>query len=363
MKMSFSVQAFAAKSMKLFEMFQDYWNHSQSINGKKGIEFDTKLSFDEKEKKINEELIAEIIKRTGVPYATKDNVAEWFYHPLVQHELFAVVGAMIDMVLPTSIIDTIGMYTDVRQIGFGDSASFDVAPRDLFVVSKSGKAQKQSEIHKQWKGQVTVLPEFHQISVGVSLYGVLTGKASLAELVTKATRSMETQVTLDAYNAFATAMANVSSTATTGLQVSGFSQASLIRLCEQVTAWNGGAKAIVVGTSLALLNVLPDDANYRYTLDDKYVTLGYIPTMAGYDVLRLPQVIDIATPFGRAISDSYLWILSPSAQKILKLVMEGQTLSFTNQPFDNANLQQNSVLTKSWGVAVATNATAGLIAL
>ena len=363
MKISSNVLQFAAGNMKLFEQFQDYWNHYQSVNQGKKIEFDTTLSFDEKEQKLNAALRKEIIRRSGVTYATETNIGEWFYHPLVQHEMFAVIGAMVDMVLPESIIDTIGMYTDVRQGGFGDSFAFDVAPRDLFVVSKAGKGIRFSEVRKQYKGQVTIIPEFHQLTVGVSLYGVLAGKESLAELVSKVVRSMETQMTLDAYNAFATAMANVSSTATTGLLVSGYSQASLMRLCEQVSAWNGGAKAIVMGTSLALINVLPDETNYRYTLNDPYVTLGYIPTLGGYDILRLPQVVNIEVPFGRAISDSYLWILSPTAQKILKLCLEGNTLSFTNEPFDNANLQQNSVLTKSWGVGVATNAVAGVITL
>jgi hypothetical protein len=360
MKISNNVLQFASGNMKLFEQFQDYWNHYCNREGKK-TEYDTTISFDEKEQKLNAALRKEIIRRSGVVYAQEGNISEWFYHPLVQHEMFAVIGAMIDMVLPVSVVESIGIFTDVRQGGFGDSFSFDVEPRDLFVVSKSGKSVRGGEVHKQFKGQVTIIPEFHQITVGVSLYGVLSGKESLANLVAKAVRSMEVQMSLDAYNAFATAFANLSSTATTGLQVSGYSQASLIRIAEQVSAWNGGAKAIVLGTSLALLNVLPDDANYRYTLDDKFVTLGYIPTMAGYDIMRLPQVADLSTPFGRALSDSYLWILSPGAQKILKLCLEGQTIAFTDEPLANKNFQQNSSLIKSWNVGVVTNSVGGVI--
>jgi len=361
MKISSNLLKFATSGsgMKLFEMFQDYWNQYTKKDG----EFDTTISFAEKEDKINAALRKEIIRRSGIPYAAETNVSEWFYHPLAIHESFAIISALVDFILPTSIIESIGAYTDVRVGGWGDSFAFDIEPRDLFVVTKSGKAQRQSEVHKQFKGQVTVLPEFHQVTVGVSLYRVLSGMDSLANLVSKAVRSVETRMTLDAYEAFVTAMAAVDSTATTGLLVAGYTQSDLIRLAEQVTAWNGGQKAIVMGTSLALLNVLPDDANYRYTLDDSFVKIGYIPTMAGYDIMRLPQVADLATPFGRAISDSYLWILSPGAQKILKLCMEGNTINTTDAPFDNANLEQNSTLTKSWGVAVATSAVAGVITL
>jgi hypothetical protein len=273
------------------------------------------------------------------------------------------VNAFIDAILPDSIVDSIGLYTDVRVGGWGDSFQFTISPRDLFVVSKQGKAQRSTQIHKQFKGSVTIVPEMRQITVGVSLYRVLAGMDSLAEFTAKAIRSIETQMSLDAYNAFATALDAVDQTATTGLYVAGYTQAVLVRIAEQVTAWNGGSKAVVMGTKTALLNVLPHDANYRYTLDDKYAVLGYMPTISGIDVIQLPQVINVATPFGRAISDSRLWIISPGMDKILKLCMEGSTLSNTTQPFENANLSQTTTMMKSWGVGVATGAVGGVITI
>jgi hypothetical protein len=363
MKISSNVINFAQGNTKLLEQFQDYWNHYRSTEGNTKVEFDKTVSFAEKEEKLNAALKKEIIRRSGVNYATETNVEQWFNHPLVTHEAFAIVSILVDMVLPESIIETIGLYSDVRVGGWGDSFAFDIEPRDLFVVSKAGKGQKVSEVKKQYRGQVTIIPEFRQVTVGVSLYRVLAGAESLAAFVAKAVRSVETQMTLDVYNAFATAMALLPSTTTTGLQVAGYTQASLVRICEQVTAWNQGAKAIVMGTALAVQNILPDDANYRYTLDDQYVKLGYIPTLSGYDIMRLPQVADLATPFGRAISDSYLWILSPANQKLVKLCLEGNTLSNTTGVFENANLRQSTTLPKSWGVGVATNAVAGVITL
>jgi len=357
-----NILAFAADG-KLPSMFQDYMNHYKAMNEKRAVEYDTTLSFAEKEAKLNSALKKEIIKRAGVPYATEDNVAEWFSHPLVVHELFAVTNALIDMILPQSIIETIGMYSDVRTGAWGDSFSFDIEPRDLFVVSKSGKSQKTSEIHKQFRGQKTLVPEMHEITVGVSMYAVLSGKESLANLVSKCVRSIETALSLDAYNAFATVMSNLSNTATTGLRIAGYSQQNLVRLCEQVTAWNFGAKPIVVGTATALLNVLPDDNNYRYSLNDSFVTLGYIPTINGYDVMRMPQVADIETFGALKIANDRLWIISPASQKIVKVCLEGNTIANTTGVFENSDLSQTTTLMKSWTTGVATNATAAVITL
>jgi hypothetical protein len=371
MRIPTNVLSFAMGEANLapYKMFYDYWNQYRSQNGAKNVEFQTNkedgtpITFAEKEEKMTAALRKEILRVSGIKDFGDFPTEQWVTHPMLNWATFAVVSALVDMILPETIIDTIGLYTDVRTIGWGDSAAFDVEPRDLFVVSKSGKAQRTSEIHKQFRGQVTIIPVMHELSVQVSLYKVLSGAESLANFVAKVVRSVETQVTLDAYNAFATAMAALSNTATTGLRVSGYTQAYLLRLCQQVTAWNGGAKAVVAGTPLALINILPDDANYRYILESDYVKIGYIRTAFGYDVMSLPQVADYTTPWAMALDDTKLWIVSPSSQKILKLVLEGSTLSNTTQPYQNANLTQNSTLYKSWNVGVATNSVGGIITL
>ena len=339
--------------------FLDYWYHSNKVEGR----YSTEFSLDEKEARINKAIKAEIVHRANLGPVSELPVEQWFFYPNVAPAAFSVVGALIDMILPDSIIDTIGLYSDVKVVSWGDNASFDAKPRDLWAVSHASLGKKTSEVKKQYQGQVTITPEVRAITVGVSLYRVLAGKESLADFTAKAIRSIETQMTVDVYNSMATAMSSLPSTATTGLQISGFSQANLVRLSEQVTAWNQGAKAMLFGTAVGLLNVLPDDANYRYTLDDKYVSLGYIPTISGIEVMRLPQVADITTPWGRVLSDTNLWVLSPSSQKIIKVVLEGNTLSNTTQPFENADLTQTTTLWKSYGIGVATNSICGLITL
>lgn len=365
-----NVLAFASeKNLQPYMQFRDYYNHYRSaILGAKNLDFSTvddkgqTLSFTEKESLMNASLKREIMRVAGIGNFDQFALEQWVTNPMLNWAAFAVVSAMIDMILPETIIDSIGLYTDVRTIGWGDSALFDVESRDLFVVSKAGRNQRSTQVHKQYKGTVSIVPENHELTVAVSLYKVLAGSESLAEFVTKMVRSMETQVTLDAYNAFVTAMAALPSTATTGLQVAGYTQASLVRLCQQVQAWTN-QKPVVVGTQLALVNVLPDDANYRYELESEYVKLGYIRTAFGFDVMALPQLADWTTPWATAISNSYLWILAPSSQKILKLVLEGSTMANTDSVFQNANLMQRSTLMKSWGVGVATNSTAGVITL
>jgi hypothetical protein len=109
------------------------------------------------------------------------------------------------------------------------------------------------------------------------------------------------------------------------------------------------------------IDVLPDDGNYRYDLESDYVKIGHVKTFSGFDVMVLDQFADWSTPFSTLLNDANLYVLSPSVNKLLKLVVEGSTLSNVTAPFDNSNLTQNATFIKSWKAAVVTNAVAGLM--
>lgn len=360
-------------NLAVYNAFKDYFRHYQANNGKEGVEYNkfttdangnrVELSFSAKEDALNQALKKEILRKAGITDISQFPLETWAGHPVLRWASFAVVSALVDMILPEVMIDSIGMYSDIRTIGWGDSAAFDIKPRDLFVVSKAGRAKRTTELHKQFEGQVTLIPEPRQIAVTVSLYRVLSGKESLAEFVMKAVRSMESQLTVDTYNTFATAMNALDNTAGTGLRTAGYTQAEFVRLSQTVRAWNGGANPIAIGTQAALANILPADANYRYDLSSDYVKMGYIRNFQQTDILMLPQVATWETPFDLRLADNRIWIVSPSAQKLVKVVLEGSTLAYTDEVYKNANLLQNSNLVKSWATGIATNAVAGTIEL
>jgi hypothetical protein len=374
MKIPNQVLTFAGEqNLTPYRMFVDYWNHYRALNGAKNVEYQQTtitpegavipLGFSEKEEKLNAALKREIMRVAGVTNFEQFPIETWANHPTLRWAAFAVISAVIDMILPDTIIESIGIYSEVRTIGWGDSAAFDVSPRDLFIVSKAGRSKRTTELHKQFKGQITVIPEPREMTVFVSLMKVLAGKESLADFVAKVVRSFETALAIDVYNAFYTAMEAIDTTANTGLLVAGYSQSEFVRLSQTVAAWNGGAKSVAIGTQRALASILPSNANYRYDFQSEYVKVGYLRDFQGTDIMVLPQVADWQTPFGLKLADNRVWIVSPSTQKIIKVVLEGNVLSYTSDVYANANLVQTSTLIKSWGTAVATNAVAATIQL
>jgi len=359
MRLPNNVVAFAQNDVTLYEQFQDYFNHKHNKVGH--FDADTKLT--DKKSQLDESIKKEIAKFSNV--ASVEGIAPEVLatNPMYQWAAFAIVGAMVDAILPDTVIDSIGLYTDLRVGGFGDSFSFDIEARDLFVVSKYGNGARSAEVRKQFKGQVNIIPENRQITVQTSLYKVLCGLEDIADFAMKAARSLETQMTVDAFTAFNAAMLALPNTGDDQLRIAGYTQEDVVELCQKVTAFNGGRKAVIVGTQLALQNVLPTDTNYRYSLESDYVKIGYIKTAFGYDVMVLPQVADHTVDFKLALDDNNIYVLSPSADKLLKGALEGSTLSHVQPAQATANLTENVTFSKRWGFAVATSAIAGIITI
>lgn len=268
-KLPMNVVNFAAQtdadSKLVYELFQDYFCHYMDETQKRNIgAYDASRTLAEKESKMHTQLLSEVQKLAGVEI-NADNARRMAKNPMVTWATFAVVEAMIDAVLPLTLINSIGTYTEMRNIGFGDSASFEIAPRSLMTVSQGANAQRTSFVQKQFKTTKTLVPVNHVITTQVSMYKVLAGLESLAEFVRKAVVSIETEMTKDAYSAMRAGLTAVTMPA--NLKVTGYSQSDLLKICERVTAYNGGAKAIIVGTASAVANILPNGVTYfRYKI-------------------------------------------------------------------------------------------------
>jgi len=362
-KLPMNMVEFAQGNEAFYSSVLDYFAHARAIKeGKTVGDFDTSVSFAEKEKAVNEALIKEIGRKSKFDIS-EFSAAEMATNPSVNWATFAIAGALVDMILPQTLIQSIGLYTEVHNIGIGDSASIVIKPRDLFVVTKAGMGKRNAELKRQFNGQVNIVPENHMVTVYVDLYRVLAGLDSLADFMAKCVQSVESAIAVEAYTAFDTAMAALPTVGDTALKVAGYSADALVGLAQKVSAYNGGAAAVIVGTKLALSKVLPANSNFRYSLDSEYVKLGYIKDFMGYSVIELPQVADWATPFTLALDDTHLYVLSPTQNKLLHLALAGDTMSYVNGQFGNADLTQEATLYKKWAVAVATNAIAGIITL
>ena len=356
-----NVKAFAEVSKDLYDAMKAFsLNYN---NERKGLSAFSDHSREEMAKCINKAFALEIAKQSGVELPNLENKTEvrrFAMNPMVRYFANQIQDVMIDMVLPETLMTgSLRYFADIRNADLGDSIKFDIKSNSLFTVSKAGNRQRTTNQQKTFRTTVTMTGVNHEVTIGTTLFEMLTGQSFLAEEVMKVARSIETAMLFEAYDAFTT-----EANALTGnLGVANYSEASLISLCETVTAYNQGRKAVILGTPVALKDVLPTNGNYRYLLEDDYVRLGHLQTFNGYDVLPMEQVANpySATPYALKLDDTKIYVVSPASDKIVKIGVFGGTFSHQDNAYDNANKTIESTTEKAWEVAVVTNSVAGVV--
>ena len=274
-----NVKAFAEMSKDLYDAMKAFsLNYN---NERKGLKAFESHSREEMRTLINKAFANEIAKQSGVALPNLENKTEvrrYAMNPMVRFYANQIQDVMIDMILPETLLTgSLKYFADMKFADLGDTIKFDIKSNSLFTVSKAGNRQRTTNQQKTFRTTITMSGVNHEITVGTTLFEMLTGQSYIAEEVMKVARSIETSMLFEAYDAFTTEMSGL----TGNLAVGNYSEASLIKLCETITAYNQGRKAVVIGTPVALKNVLPDNENYRYFLDDDYVRLGAVRTFNG----------------------------------------------------------------------------------
>lgn len=346
---------------KLKLAMTDYFNQIQSERGVVGKTFETQYSKEEKEEAINRMFVAEVERRSGLSVSDMNNVVEYANAPQVKTFADSIINFLIDMILPETLIGSIGIIADIKFGGYGDSFKFDIENNALFTVSSAGRRVKTAPAQVLEKTSATLTPYNHQVSVLVNMPEVFAGRKSLASFLMKVVRSIESQMLYETYDAFVTTMESANIPA--AFVNAGYTETGLITICEKVTAYNQGRKAVIFGTPVALKSILPTSLNTRILLDDAYVKVGSLPVFNGYDVLPMTQVADYtSSDYSLKLRNDRIYVISPASDKIVKVAV-GETLSNTDGVFEMANRAQAGTINKAWAVGTITNSVAGVVKL
>lgn len=287
------------------ECFSDYYYNTDKMTA-------------EQHNKIENAFFAEIEKKAGV--AREGVTAEaWASHPSVQWAAFSVVDAVVNTILPQTLNSSIGLFTDLKFVGYGDSVKFRVRPRGLFVVSKGAFGERTTFRQKMFSGDVFVSPEEHIVTVFTDMLRVLMGKEDIAEFVRLVVISIETAMGKDAAQALSDGISAIGYPS--ALQVSGaFNAQDLIELGELVQAYNYGVKPVILGTAAALSRVVPDSSlGFRGNFDANGGSVQLIKDFYGFNLMVLPQYAAGATPNdGVALPSNKLFVVSPALDRLVK---------------------------------------------
>ena len=344
----------------LIPAWKDYVTHYRKEHFSTNKSFNTSKSLEQKEILVDKIACAEIDKLSGMNNSTLVSKEQKVNSPMYSWAFFAVVNTLVDTVLPEVIAEDFNGIANVQVVGKGNSATYQLKSNDLFEVSTNGQSRRHVNAQRQFTGTKSLVPVQRTITTMVDLYRVMAGEESLASYAMKVIMSIESELSLDV----AFCMQESFNALTANFKEAGFTQQTFKEISTRVTAANGGRKAVALGTEIGLSNILPENDYLKMGLGPDYVKVGYLPVFLGTPLSVLSQAIDWSSAdYDFAISNDYIYFVSPGAQALVQIVLDDNGLSIVDDVFANGNLTQKASLHKGWNVAVITNAKYGIMKL
>ena len=304
------------------------------------------------EKALNVAFFSELEAQSGVSRSVNGFAA----NPSVRWSFMSIVDAALATITPIAVSPSLNMFMEMQEVGAGDIVKFTVEPNSFYTVSMSGRGERESFRTRDHATEIALAPRAHQITIYENYYSVLAGKASFARMIVKAADSLVNAMYKDALGALNAGLAKI---AGEPYRFEGaFEAKKLLTMCETVSVYNGGAKPIIAGTRVALMNVLPDSAaGYRMNVDGNGGAVQVIRDFYGFDAVALNQAA--AGKDKLALADDKLYIICPTQDKLVKGVVSRE-MSNTNDFFENADLTKNITLNRDWNFEYISGAKAGV---
>lgn len=344
----------------LLVAFEDYYNHYKVETMGKKASYDNSVSFAEKTNALHESIENVVKSMSGAQNVTGFSEAVIRSNPTYQWATFAVVNAMVDAVVADSVNDNFARFAEVRNVGFGDSLAFDIKPSDLFITTKAGNGKRHAFAQRQFNGQATLIADNHMITVEEDLYRILAGKRNLAEYAVKVAMSVEEAMMDEVYNA----LNDTYSALPTQFKEASFTQSSFITLAQRIKAFNGGASVAAFGTQAALASVLPTNDYLKMGLGQEYTRTGHLGSFMGINLFEMEQKADwTSSTYATKVDDTRIYLVSSSNDKLIKVGIEGDTISIVDNATSNATLTQKQTMHKRYGVGLISSAKFGIVDL
>ena len=287
---------------------------------------------------INEKLGQEPDAKTIDRYAWEKN----------KLEVFQLLSIAVDAVLPVAVKNQYDTLADVRTVGLGDKPVFSVEDESLFRVGLIASGTTDIRRQEVFGGSFTVDTDWYGAKTFTELERFLAGDVNWTKLINKIadsfTHKMGTQIVEGFLKSYESIKANRKHTGS-------YSEDKLVELAQHVSTQAGGKNVAVYGSAGALRKV-SKAADQSDGMKDSINKVGYLSTVAGLDLIQLPNAYKAIGKEEFVLDDNTLLIL-PQGEKIVSIVMEGDAYMREDGEASRNDLQKEFLTEKKYGLQVA----------
>ena len=256
-------------------------------------------------------------------------------------DLFELIQQTADDIIPTRIIDIMGQFAEVQQVGQGNKATFKRrlgARRGKSFVTKVSPAGTYESFRLD--AETFEIPtEAVGASAIIDWERYLDGMDDMSDLVSIIMEGLEDAIYKAVYAQLVAAFTNTKMPAANKVTAAGFDKAAMDRLIAVVKSYGGNC--VIFCTQMFAAN-LDNEIKGSYLNDTDKMEVrnqGYVGVFHGTPVVTLPMATETEANLKWAYDPSYAFVMPAGKERVVKIVLEG-------------DLQMNSWTNKDWSMEI-----------
>lgn len=271
-------------------------------------------------------------------------------------ELFEIMEQALDILIVEGLTDQFDDFVETIQLEWGDTRVFTLEENRLFDVAVVTNGNGDIRRDRLDVGEFTVKTQTMAVGIYEEFHRLLAGRVDWTKLVDNVARSYNNKIKVEIYNALYNSFDKLS--ATYG-QSGSFTEAKLRDLIAHVEA-STGMEAVIMGTKQALGKIT--NATMAESLKENKAKLGYIGHFEGTGMIEFKQAHKPGT-HEFAIDNNFLIVTPKTPDKMVKLVLEGDSIIQETQENTRKDMQKDYVFIKRAGVGVISTSQYGIYRL
>lgn len=302
------------------------------------------------------EMTSENLSRFKKPNPLKLSERERYYE---------IITAVETVVTPSVTEAFTGSYNEVKNIGWGDTAEFEVESNEILIAKKHAEGVPFGASQHLYRDSKTVNTELLNITFDTDWYRVASGKEDFGMLFFKASQGFVNYFTYQAY----LKLVELTTQIPASYQYIGATTDNIDYCTMAVSSANNGVPVSIIGTLPMLRLVAPTNDFFKMSVGEEWIKMGYIGVHAGTPLVRMENLLNPTTINSNSnaatpdflMSNEILFVLPFIGRKPVKTVFEGDMFSINLSEIQTSDKKERASLTYKAGIDYVYDEIIGVI--
>ena len=334
----------------------------QAFSGKKAVDYA------DKNRELLEAMGARMAEGTRFEAKFESEGLAMFKNPTVnrnsdiRENFNLVIAQVINAIVPEVVNESFEAYlAEIKQVGYGDTAVFQIESNDLFKVNQKAEGVRKGVDQPMFDDEITVVASPLTVDASIDWYPFAAGVFDMGNFALKIARSYEAHI----FTRVVKGMLSAANTFGSAYTANGVTPQLWGTLRQRVSAANGGMNVVAIGTEVALSSVSLG-GNSQVAIGEEMNKIGYLDQYLNTRLIALKNVLVPGTVNGAAtlaLADNKIYMIPVGGTKPVKILFEGSEMSVSFNPDETSDRRYGITIELRVGIEAVCGSKDGTIAL